>query len=173
MGRNTVSLTGIRLKRERTWELLKHLAADIDAFLDSRPYKAAVNFKALGLRVHRLTVEVQVDNLPDPMWGVRIGEIVHNCRSALDHIVWELAGHPSPSTARTQFPICETEADFGKPGTKQFLEGVRTTAAIQLIKEEQPFSLRQGTAEGVAQAQESGVDDGIRTRDLQGHNLAL
>ena len=66
----------------------------------------------------------------------------------MDHIVWELAGRPSARTAKTQFPIFETEARFTERGTKQFLKGVSSNA-IRLIKSEQPFSARKdGTIEG-------------------------
>jgi hypothetical protein len=75
------------------------------------------------------------------MWSIYIGEIVHNFRSALDHIVWELAGRP-PRTHKTPFPIFENEAGFNERGTNQFLKGV-DGAVISLIKSEQPFFMRQ------------------------------
>jgi hypothetical protein len=43
--------------------------------------------------------------LPDE-WGVIVGEIVHNLRSALDLLVWQLRSNESDSDTDTQFPIC-------------------------------------------------------------------
>ena len=49
------------------------------------------------------------------MWGVLIGEILHNLRSALDHLIWQLViletGAP-PTTTKTAFPIFETAAGY-------------------------------------------------------------
>ena len=138
-------MAGVRLKLKRAWHQFDALNRDIKTFVDSGPYRPTSNFNK---QTQRLTVKVNAHKLPDPMWGVRVGEVVHNFRSALDHIVWELTGRPSARTARTQFPIFETEARFTERGTKQFLKGVSSNA-IRLIKSEQPFSARKdGTIEG-------------------------
>jgi hypothetical protein len=139
-------LIGIRLKRTRAWELLEGLKRDIQAFLEQRPYRPRVKFDP---STARLTVSVEVTALPDPMWGVRIGEIVHNLRSALDHVVWQLAGCPTHRSSKTQFPIFETAAGFADRGRKQFLKGV-DERAVRIIESEQPFFVRgDGTCEGV------------------------
>jgi hypothetical protein len=41
------------------------------------------------------------------MWSIDVGDIVHNFRSTLDHIVWDLAGCPPRKVAMIQFPIYE------------------------------------------------------------------
>jgi len=141
----TDALLGVRLKLKRSWEQLNMLKAEIDAFLDERPYQPQIAFNRSS---RTLIVKVVVNRSPDPMWSVYIGEILHNFRSALDHIVWELAGRPSPRTHKTQFPIFANEAGFDERGTNQFLKGVNE-AVIRLIKSEQPFFVRQdGTIEG-------------------------
>jgi hypothetical protein len=61
---------------------------------------------------------------PVEAWGVRIGEIVHDLRSALDHLVWQLTianGHVPPpfplgtgdQWRRTGFPITDSSSGFG------------------------------------------------------------
>ena len=138
-------LHSIRLKRKLAWQQLSALKADIESFLDDGPYRPAVKFNK---QTSRLTIQVEVHKPCDPMWGVRVGEIVHNFRSALDNVVWELAGCPSVRASKTQFPIFETESGFAKRGTKQFLKDV-PARAVALIKAEQPFSARKdGTTEG-------------------------
>jgi hypothetical protein len=165
---------GVRLKLKRAWQQLDSLKAEITTFLDDRPYTPAVSFNK---QTHRLTVQVHVQRLPDRMWGVRIGEIVHNFRSALDHVAWDLAGRPAARTSKTQFPIFEHEAGFTGRGTEQYLKNVET-AAIALIKSEQPFVIREdGTAEGTAQSplwhlKELSDIDKHRTLHLTGNTLA-
>ena len=148
MKKNPEALTGIRLKLKRAWEQLHLLKTDITAFLDDRPYRPTVHFNK---KTSRLTVKVQVNKSPDPIWSVRVGEIVHNFRSALDHLVWELAGRPTARTSKTQFPIFETEPGFSNR-QRQYLKDVPINA-IALIKAEQPFFIRKdGTAEGIVQS---------------------
>jgi hypothetical protein len=82
------------------------------------------------------------------MWSIRIGEIIHNFRSALDHIVWELAGRPSIPGTKTQFPVFHSQDGFDARGRKNFLKQV-DSSAVKLIESEQPFFTRKdGTAEG-------------------------
>jgi hypothetical protein len=43
-------------------------------------------------------------------WGVIVGEIIHDLRSALDHMVWELVAANGGTPDRcTSFPICSVE----------------------------------------------------------------
>ena len=167
-------LDSIRLKRKRAWQQLNALKADIESFIDDRPYRPAVKFNK---QTSRLTIQVEVHKPCDPVWGVRVGEIVHNFRSALDDIVWELAGCPSARTSKTQFPAFETESGFVKRGTKQFLKDV-PARAVALIKAEQPFFVRKdGTAEGTQlnplwHLKELSDFDKHRTLHLTGYTLA-
>jgi hypothetical protein len=139
------ALVGIRLKLKRAWQQLNVLKREMGTFIDARPYRPAVEFNS---QTKRLTFKVEVHGVPDPMWGVLVGEIVHNFRSALDHVVWELAGRPPARTSKTQFPIFDTPAGFSARGLEQFLAGVEDKA-ITLIKAEQPFFVRpDGTCEG-------------------------
>jgi hypothetical protein len=133
--RSSESLNGVRLKLKRAWDQLDVLKTDIVAFLDREPYRPAIQFDP---KTGRLTVRVLVANSPEPMWGVRVGEIVHNFRSALDHVVWELAGRPDARGSKTQFPIFETEAGFDDRGTRPFLKHV-DQSAVALVRSEQPF----------------------------------
>jgi len=133
-------LAGVRLKLKRAWNQLDTLKADIEAFFNPYPYRPTIQFNK---QTQRLTIKVQTDRSPDPMWGVRVGEIIHDFRSALDHVVWELAGRPPARTSKTQFPIFEYEAGFSDRGVKQFLKGISDPKAIVLIKSEQPFFARE------------------------------
>lgn len=138
------TLTGVRLKLRRAWHHTNSLKADITAFLDGRPYAPAVHFDR---QTARLTVKLNVEKSPDRMWSIRIGDVVHNFRSALDHLIWELAGRPKRPGTKVQFPIFQTEAGFSS--RKDFVKGV-PGGALAIITSEQPFSERDdGTIEGL------------------------
>ena len=140
-----------RLKLKRAWQQLDGLKAEINAFTneDPHPYVPQIHFDR---KTQMLTASVQVQKRPDPMWGVMVGEIIHNLRSALDHIVRELVilkTGRTPRTNKNQFPIFEHQAGFRGRGTKMFLHDV-SPAGIALIESEQPFPKKDGgTGEGI------------------------
>lgn len=62
---------------------------------------------------------VQVEHIPalPPSLAVIAGDGIHNFRSALDHLVWQLALLQTPGPSRsTQFPIVSEEKDFASQG---------------------------------------------------------
>lgn len=140
------SFDGIRLKRSRAWEQIYSLKADIASFLqnDPAPYVPRVDFNG---QTNILAVSVHINKTPDAMLGVRIGEIVHNLRSALDHVIWELFvknnGQSPPIGSKNQFPIFKTKAGFKERGETLFLKGI-DNKAIDLIRSEQPFPVSEG-----------------------------
>ncbi|WP_139205445.1 hypothetical protein [Plantibacter sp. MMLR14_011] len=71
-------------------------------------------------------------------WPVILGDAVHNARSALDHLAWQLVvkdgGNPS---RRTQFPIAGTPADLAKR-VKNDLSGCSLTTKNR-VRQLQPF----------------------------------
>ena len=102
-------LDGPRLKIIRAKSEIERLAGVEDAFRQEAQYrvvKAEFNPKS-GKHVYR--VRVSGPPLSDN-WGIWIGEIAHNLRSALDHLVYQLAlleSQPKTVAAdrRLQFPI--------------------------------------------------------------------
>ena len=120
---------------------MKSLAAECDAHLESEPYKVNAHFDS-GSRI--LTFSVKIDKPVNLMWGVQIGEILHNLRSALDHLIWELVilatGSPPDLPTKLQFPIFKTKERFKSRGIPQQLASV-PQAAIDLIESEQPFNV--------------------------------
>ncbi len=142
---------GIRLKRARAWDQINSLKADIASFLrsDPTPYAPKVDFNG---QTQTLTISINVNKVPDATWGIRVGEIVHNLRSALDHVICALfikANRQPPELRdKHQFPIFNTQADFRRT-IPQFLKGL-DDKAIDLIRSEQPFSICEGgTGESV------------------------
>lgn len=134
-------LDGARLKLRRAWDQFNGLVADMRAFLGNQPspYVPRVHFNA---KERSVLITAHIQKIPDPMWGVRIGEIVHNLRSALDHLVWELVilstGRPPTLPTKNQFPIFRYQDGFSGRGVRAQLRRVRQDA-IDLIQAEQPF----------------------------------
>lgn len=74
-------------------------------------------------------------------WGVRIGEVIHNLRSALDHLAWQLAlahlrREPTEEEASfIHFPIAKSKGDFKSLQVLGFI----TTDHADLLRPHQPY----------------------------------
>lgn len=74
-------------------------------------------------------------------WGVRIGEIVHNLHSALDHVTWQLAlahlkREPTEEEARDiTFPIALSKGAFNSHQVRYHVGRVR----FELLRPHQPY----------------------------------
>jgi hypothetical protein len=93
------ALLGPRLKLLRFEDHFAALKRATRAFLESQPYRVPSEVKAGGYEHIWRAVEVK---RPDPRLGVIIGDCLHNLRSALDHLAWQLVvleGDPSTQTA--------------------------------------------------------------------------
>jgi hypothetical protein len=82
-----------------------------------------------------------IADLPEPptLLGVIVGDCLHNLRSSLDHLVWQLveANPPHHGTVNNQFPIYRLESDFHSNAGRR-LAGVPANA-IEDIKRLQPY----------------------------------
>jgi len=141
MPRSRDPLAGVRVKLSRAWALNEQLSKEIEAYKDSRPVLLDVSYDGA---TQRLSLKAKVTRQPPSVWSAQIGEIVHNFRSSLDHVVYELAGRPTRRGSKTQFPIFETEPGFLKRGVTQFLEAV-PAPAVEYIRSIQPFAVEGHT----------------------------
>lgn len=88
---------------------------------------------------------VRIRQPPPVELGVILGEYVHDIRSALDHLVWQLVIVNGAIPGRyNEFPIARTESNFVKKaitGTRErpgMLTGVAENA-IEVIRRHQPY----------------------------------
>ena len=136
-------LDGCRAKLARAEELIEELTAALLAFLlQSRPYTSEGEFDAA---TSDWVVVFRVHEEPPSRWGVLIGDVVHNLRSALDHLAWQLVLlNGAEPTARTQFPIYSDEVAYRRERAQELIAGMRDEdkAAVETF---QPF--RQNAAE--------------------------
>jgi hypothetical protein len=130
---------GVRLKLSRAKDQIDTLQGDMKRFMAENPCSGNLDFNTDS---KILSLWISVSAQPDPIFGVVIGEIIHNLRSALDHIVWELVilttGRPPALPSKNQFPIMKSKEDFNKRGVDVLLQCVREDA-VDLIRSEQPF----------------------------------
>jgi hypothetical protein len=76
--------------------------------------------------------------IPQHSWGLILGDVVHNVRSALDYIIWRLAG--SDLADRTSmFPICLSEDDW-KRAQWRFQKRPIHADALAYIRSLQPYT---------------------------------
>jgi hypothetical protein len=138
--------SGILAKVSRAHDQVEMLYSEIDAFFRRKRYELV--FETNPEQTEIYTVVKERERVP-LMWSILIGEIIHNMRSALDHLVWQLViretGLP-PATSKTGFPIFLNAKGYSSDrGEKLLLHGVGA-AAKALIKAAQPFETGEDTA---------------------------
>jgi hypothetical protein len=95
----------------------EHLIAldqEMDAFAEKNPFTARAEIDRQARRIRVFADEHLA--VPD-RWSLIVGDIVHNTRSALDHLIWALSsrGPVRPTTEgakRIQFPISTKRDDY-------------------------------------------------------------
>lgn len=119
MSQRNVSLDGTRLKLERAKDHLRDFEAATQRFFQTNPYEIVVQDNTHADQ--RQHVVVRADPLPASL-SLILGDAIHNLRSALDHLIWQLViangGKPNRNTG---FPIWDTKAKYkaGRPGNAQ------------------------------------------------------
>jgi hypothetical protein len=135
------NLDGVHLKLDRAKEHWEALNREIRCFLDDHAVvPVAVSDPLQRLYIFRVG---KVHPLP-ARWGIVVGDIVHNTRSALDHLVAQLVIANGQMPARHHaFPVClklrdwQRQVEQAKSG-KSSLDGV-AAAAVSLIESIQPY----------------------------------
>lgn len=124
-------LAGCWLKLDRAKEHLQSLDDEVIADFSGRepgnrisivldPHPEASEYR---LRIERLP------NAPTQRWGIVVGDIAHNLRSALDHLAWQLVATGDDRTPKrpdwVTFPISSSRDFFRGALNKPVLPGVR------------------------------------------------
>lgn len=135
-------LDSVREKIGRACLHFDAINAALKLTLSTEPETESITFDVDGEGQHLVSRFRKVDPI-DPSLPLMIGDCVHNLRSGLDHLVYQLAvlNHTPVSAAeKTAFPICLTKG--GKSG---FDERVRrfekfiSDAALAEIEKSQPY----------------------------------
>lgn len=133
------TLDGARAKRDRAAYHLEVIERCINDFINSNPYPLSIErYPEQGIYQARV---VNPKEFPAKELALLIGDCVHNMRSALDYIAWELAGG-NLADMETMYPIFETEAGFRKRGVMRIKNIPPEPRA--LIERCQPYHLKNG-----------------------------
>ncbi len=128
----TNALEGSRLKVERAKEHFRYLQAQIVTFLAQNPYGIVIDQdKKTGEAIWYARVSQE----PPGQWAAIVGDIVHNLRAALDHIVFQLIG--DPQNEYSEFPSSWKAEHYESSGRGK-IKGV-PVAAETIIQTVQPY----------------------------------
>ncbi len=127
------------LKLVRAVEHLEQTEAETQRFVESNPYVPIVDYDFESME-H--LVRIRVIGEPPMRLGLLAGDTIHNLRSALDHLIYQLAAL-DPDTARgdkTQYPIFDDPEKFDAMPT-YYLEGVPDRYRA-MLRTAQPYNPR-------------------------------
>jgi len=136
-------LDGLRLKIARAKTEIDQLGLMQDAFFENTDYSIfrAEQNPISGKYIYRIKI---VGPPPSLDWGIHIGEVAHNLRSALNHLVYQLAlinrsNKPETVAAdkRLQFPIFLVQSEFNAKG-KNMIKLLRSEHKA-IIERLQPY----------------------------------
>src|SRR5262245_38750186 len=107
------TLDGVWAKLARAEEHLITLADEIKAFITRDPQPFGLSVPQFDPVTGWYIVYAIVDEDPPERLGVILGDVLHNTRSALDHLVWQLVilnrGTPKGGARGNAFPAARTE----------------------------------------------------------------
>jgi hypothetical protein len=145
------AVAGIHTKIDRAHEHLTVLMKDITRYNHARPYRITKEVNADGTK-H--TFRFWYTEPIPALWGVLVGEAVHDLRSGLDQVLYQLTRHWKVTLEDTQFPIFTKRAKFegvtpkkyptgGAPGSgRHWLRGVGPGPSA-FIEQLQPYPQRR------------------------------
>lgn len=126
------ALDGLRLKLARAEEHLRSLTDETSRYLDSDFFQLVRDDRAPGSAFH-----LWVKEQPPARLSILVGDCLHNLRSSIDHLAWQLvlANEEMPDE-KTKFPI-----HLKRPRDNFAPLAVRgmSQAAITAIEKLQPF----------------------------------
>ena len=94
-------------------------------------------------------LQIKVKGVKEPPYRLSfiVGDCIHNLRSILDNLVWQLgvaSGCPKKVMDKLKFPVCNCDAEFDGLVTKlKSLNGF-PQRAIDLIRDLQPYQPYKG-----------------------------
>jgi hypothetical protein len=140
------SLDGPRAKINRAEHKLDALSGEIRPFMERNLYTPTVEANEID-QSYSVFLE-ETTEIPVEEWGLALGDILHNARGALDHLVAQLVMLTGRAPHnRHQFPILKDDTDWKrkvvnppknrKRGMLDFIDG-KHVAAIKRLQPYQP-----------------------------------
>jgi|GEM_PF-4656055 len=134
------SLKSVRSKIDRANLHFRDLKAFADKILPANDGYTGPPYEYDADRQH-LSIFAPVAAPIDQSFSLVLGDCIHNLRSALDHLVFQLAvlnGKGGDAQTKTHFPIFLTPDEF-KKRTKKHVEPFISAAAFTAIEALQPY----------------------------------
>jgi hypothetical protein len=104
-------LIGAKIKIGRAKSHLEELGTKVNEFLGNQSFRVEVSEDDEGDLVYR----IKIGSLVPVEWSAIVGDIVHNLRSALDQLAWQLVLLNGNTPGRnTYFPIALAKTGYGK-----------------------------------------------------------
>jgi len=132
----TSRISGIYLKIERAKKHIADLDVAIRAFCESKPYTIATKPHPIAEIQHTTLYVSRVEPVPEDI-GLIAGDVIHNLRSSLDHLAWQLieANGGTPGKG-TYFPISESAEKYAAAIKRGVVDGM-SVGAQKLIADSQ------------------------------------
>jgi hypothetical protein len=136
------ALDGVRAKIARAQEHLKNVNSSIRSVLATKE-----KYPTPGYEYHpdsqELVIRMQKITPLDRALPLAVGDCIHNARSALDHLVFQLAilnGAGSSAASTTSFPVCLSAGALKKTVQHRIAPFI-SSAALAEIEKRQPYAL--------------------------------
>ena len=131
-----MQFAGAKLKVQRAKKHIRELQSLLDSWIDTNPYQVSVNEDAkTGLNYVSLEV---TQTIPDDI-ALVIGDVIHNFRSVLDFIAYEIVTAAGGSGNRVYFPF-EGDRDSLKASSKYTtIKSVSKKAASLILDTIKPY----------------------------------
>jgi hypothetical protein len=155
-------LKGPRAKIERAKEHVRDLEAEVRRFHETRPYEVGTDEESQpGKRLTKLT---KAERPPDRL-ALIAGDVIHNLRSALDLLIWQLVEANGVTPSRQDaFPIHESAEKFEAQGVPR-VKGRIAKDALDVLRAVKPY---QGGNDALWRLHHLDIADKHRTLYLVG-----
>jgi hypothetical protein len=137
------NLKAVRTKLARAREHFEDVNRTVKSFLGPDDYTQEVAEHEFLNGARHLIVRAKEPKAVDARLSLVVGDCLHNLRSALDHLVLQLAvrnGTISGAENKTSFPVCLTPAAFKDVMRK--IAPYISAAALSEIENMQPYTVR-------------------------------
>jgi hypothetical protein len=136
-----IQIDSIKAKLQHAEGYLNSVKDEVKSWMNENPYSIT---RETNSDSTRYSLILRINKEPAlQKWSLVIGNIVHNLRCALDHLVYAIAIHesgqyPPPSENKLMFPICDTSSIFRNEANRRLATlSDRVRTAIETV---QPYN---------------------------------
>ena len=129
------STISINIKLLHAKKLLNRLNSEIEEFKKENPYST---YPSENSKTGDWEIRLKINKKMPSDWSAQVGDIIHNLRSVLDLLIYQLFLSNKQSPHRDSgFPVCVKKSDFLNDGLKK-IQGI-DLKATETIKQLRPY----------------------------------